>query len=329
MSKGPPDPRSFEKMSQDIARHLEGKEFSSDEELNRYLKGALDQGKPPEFEPQTPEEIAQNMMYDSWEISNRKKRIKIAYKALGVSPDCADAYITLAEDEARTIEQVAELYQKAVDAGARTLGEKIFKENSGHFWGAIRTRPYMRARAALAQTLWEMGKHDEAIAHYREMLKLNRRDNQGIRYVLAACLGELGKWDELDRFINIEWRGDPMPNMGYLRVLLAFRKEGDSQRVRRMLKNTIKQNAYLPDYLIGRKKIPSNLPNMAALGGEDEAMCCAADMIKAWQKIPGALQWLYEQTGKPIIVPDIPDKIGPNTPCPCGSGKKYKKCCGE
>jgi len=87
MSKGPPDPRSFEKMSQDIARHLEGKEFSSDEELNRYLKGALDQGKPPEFEPQTPEEIAQNMMYDSWEISNRKKRIKIAYKALGVSPD--------------------------------------------------------------------------------------------------------------------------------------------------------------------------------------------------------------------------------------------------
>ena len=23
------------------------------------------------------------------------------------------------------------------------------------------------------------------------------------------------------------------------------------------------------------------------------------------------------------------DKIGPNDPCPCGSGKKYKKCCGD
>ena len=21
-------------------------------------------------------------------------------------------------------------------------------------------------------------------------------------------------------------------------------------------------------------------------------------------------------------------KVGPNDPCPCGSGKKYKKCCG-
>jgi preprotein translocase subunit SecA len=23
------------------------------------------------------------------------------------------------------------------------------------------------------------------------------------------------------------------------------------------------------------------------------------------------------------------DKIGRNTPCPCGSGQKYKKCCGK
>src|SRR5262249_17650375 len=23
-----------------------------------------------------------------------------------------------------------------------------------------------------------------------------------------------------------------------------------------------------------------------------------------------------------------PDKVGRNDPCPCGSGKKYKKCCG-
>ena len=26
--------------------------------------------------------------------------------------------------------------------------------------------------------------------------------------------------------------------------------------------------------------------------------------------------------------PVIPAKVGRNDPCPCGSGKKYKKCCG-
>ncbi len=27
--------------------------------------------------------------------------------------------------------------------------------------------------------------------------------------------------------------------------------------------------------------------------------------------------------------PDISDRVGRNQPCPCGSGKKYKKCCGR
>ena len=28
------------------------------------------------------------------------------------------------------------------------------------------------------------------------------------------------------------------------------------------------------------------------------------------------------------VVRDVP-KVGRNDPCPCGSGKKYKKCCGR
>ncbi len=34
-----------------------------------------------------------------------------------------------------------------------------------------------------------------------------------------------------------------------------------------------------------------------------------------------------EQKSSTTIVK--PDKIYPNDPCPCGSGKKYKKCCGK
>jgi preprotein translocase subunit SecA len=25
----------------------------------------------------------------------------------------------------------------------------------------------------------------------------------------------------------------------------------------------------------------------------------------------------------------VPEKVGRNDPCPCGSGKKYKNCCGR
>ncbi|KXI28959.1 DUF1186 domain-containing protein [Paraglaciecola hydrolytica] len=36
--------------------------------------------------------------------------------------------------------------------------------------------------------------------------------------------------------------------------------------------------------------------------------------------------WIYDMPPMPYIAPD---KIGRNDPCPCGSGKKYKKCCME
>lgn len=33
----------------------------------------------------------------------------------------------------------------------------------------------------------------------------------------------------------------------------------------------------------------------------------------------------YESFQQPVI--RIGEKVGRNDPCPCGSGKKYKKCC--
>jgi len=44
----------------------------------------------------------------------------------------------------------------------------------------------------------------------------------------------------------------------------------------------------------------------------------------------GDYGWLYENNAPPKInrVPVVaPEKIGRNAECPCGSGKKYKKCC--
>jgi SEC-C motif-containing protein len=35
-------------------------------------------------------------------------------------------------------------------------------------------------------------------------------------------------------------------------------------------------------------------------------------------------QWLFMRGAPPAPAP----KVGRNDPCPCGSGKKYKKCCG-
>jgi SEC-C motif-containing protein len=40
-------------------------------------------------------------------------------------------------------------------------------------------------------------------------------------------------------------------------------------------------------------------------------------------------EWRYDESEvNPKPPPVRVEKIGRNDPCPCGSGKKYKKCCG-
>lgn len=51
--------------------------------------------------------------------------------------------------------------------------------------------------------------------------------------------------------------------------------------------------------------------------------------ISRFQKVDG--QWYYVDgmTPKPVTYRKETPKVGRNEPCPCGSGKKYKKCCGK
>jgi preprotein translocase subunit SecA len=52
------------------------------------------------------------------------------------------------------------------------------------------------------------------------------------------------------------------------------------------------------------------------------------DNFKGGQGGPAAAQ--QESEAPQIATPVVRDapKVGRNDPCPCGSGKKYKKCCG-
>lgn len=47
-----------------------------------------------------------------------------------------------------------------------------------------------------------------------------------------------------------------------------------------------------------------------------------------FQKIDGKWYYVDGETPKPQTVRNETPKVGRNEPCPCGSGKKYKKCCG-
>ncbi|MFV2073219.1 MAG: tetratricopeptide repeat protein [Thermoanaerobaculales bacterium] len=234
---------------------------------------------------------AQEIMYDAWEAPTRQRAVALAKKALEVSPDCADAYNLLAEETAISLEEVLDLYRKGVKAGERALGKKAFKEHVGHFWGFLETRPYMRARAGLAQSLWEAGQREEAVEHYRDLLRLNPNDNQGIRDFLMSCLIELGHDEEAEKLFQ-QYEEDGMADWMYSRALLDFRKHGDSPAADTSLKDALDENKHVPSYLLGRKKMPRSLPDHYGFGDDNEAVLYARGNRVAWKTSPGALEWL-------------------------------------
>ena len=241
-------------------------------------------------------ERAQEIMYDAWDQAERRARIALAKKALAVSPLCADAYVLLAEEEARSAEEALDLYRKGVEAGELALGPEGFEEFAGHFWGFLETRPYMRARAGLAAALRAIGDLDAALGHYQAMLALNPNDNQGIRYVLAACFLERGDIEALKKLLT-QYEDDGSALWLYTRALVAFRENGpDDPGAKELAKEAWEANQHVPAILSGAKRPKPSVDNYITLGGEDEAGHYAEESGPAWRNTPGAIEWLIRIT---------------------------------
>ncbi len=286
-----PDPRAMEKITADLSRMLSDQDFNSIDEAKAYMEALLTSGAPiPSQSPVSPLAEAQNLVYDAWEASG-PLRLSLAREALDISEDCADAWAILAQEAAGSLHEARVLYEAGVKAGERALGEEAFEEYAGHFWGVMKTRPYMRARSGLAECLWALGHHQEAIDHFQEMLQLNPGDNQGIRYMLMSYLLEEGQDDDLDRLFD-SYAGDQSAVGLYTRALTLFRREGTTDLARKSLQEALGFNRFVPDYLLRRKKLPAQLPEYTGFGDEDEAVVYVAYNGHLWREDEKAIDWL-------------------------------------
>ena len=228
---------------------------------------------------------AQDIMYQAWEESNPSKRVALAHKALKVSADCADAYVLLAEEEATNLQQSLDLYRQGVEAGRRALKEKYFQENVGMFWGLIETRPFMRAMEGLGQSLWRLNRVIETYEIFKEMLRLNPGDNQGIRYRLLDLLLEMQRHAELEELMA-QYPDDWSAEWVYTRALVDFRQNGAGKQANRALKEAFKENSFVPAYLLGEKRIPKQLLDRISMGAETEAVDYATHHLNYWRRVP-------------------------------------------
>ncbi|HSZ59660.1 MAG TPA: hypothetical protein VK797_28715 [Tepidisphaeraceae bacterium] len=227
-----------------------------------------------------------------------RRQVQLARRALELDPDSVPALMLLAllaGDDQRT----APLYQRATEAAERKLGPEMFQNAVGHFWLIDETRPYMRARQMWAVTLLNLGEYEPAASHLRDLLRLNPKDNQSVRYLLAQTLLAGGMLDELDDLLNqSRFSDDRSPEWLFTRALLAYRRSGDSPEARQKLADAQQENPHIIPLLTGRKRAAAREPLAFSHGSEQEATQVTIDIREGWVETPGAIEWLEQVAPK-------------------------------
>jgi preprotein translocase subunit SecA len=172
----------------------------------------------------------------------------------------------------------------------------------------------------------------------KEITKLNytkREDMLGtdiLREIERRCLLEI---------VDTEWR-EHLHEMDILKEGISFRAYANKdplteykkesyglfeELIYRIHENTVKK--VFNSYIITNQNIENILAN-ATMKHEDlsalEQAAIKAGMYKAKPNPQEKKHQSEKQKLQPIVANE---KIGRNDPCPCGSGKKYKKCCGK
>jgi tetratricopeptide (TPR) repeat protein len=290
-----PDRRVHEQVFTAMDRFFEENPAQSIEEMNQMLERHFTGKTPEEFavEPKTPAEVAQALCYEALDTFGRR-RVQLAKRALETDPECVEASVILAE-QAASLEAQLGHYTTAMEAAERSLGLSAFKEHFGHFWGVTSTRPYMRARFGLAQTLEELGRLDDAVGHYQELLRLNPNDNQGVRYVLLPRLLQTDRDQEAAKLIKAY---DEMSAIwAYSQAFLAFRLSGRSAASRRELRTAFQVNQHVPDMLpeVLESGTPPHVPDHYSPGSDEEAILCLMDLLPVFTATPDSIDWINDE----------------------------------
>jgi tetratricopeptide (TPR) repeat protein len=244
--------------------------------------------------PGTPQEKAQNLLHKAMEATSVKRRIQLAETVLEIYPDSPEAYLILAE-ESENEHEARKFLKAGIAAGRRELGELYFTKNKGYFWGLTESRSYIRICQSYAESCWFGGQAGEAAEMLEHILELNSDDNTGARYLLAAVYLYSNQLKEAERVIKNYGEDDTAAAFAYDRIVLEFKKNGITSQLKMLYRVARGVNKHVPDYLLGVKRLPHNLPDFVGMGDPNEAIEYVIMHSRLWASMPDLLKWMLKQ----------------------------------
>ena len=207
---------------------------------------------------------------------------------------------------------------------AEGVAEDIFDLNGKYKW----TQPISNYAQDLEMELHNAGVDDSAyhqkrVVYCKELIQWCKDELtvNNTRIGMAEAYFELGDYAAGDQIFN-EWlRDDPESGMGHSGWANCYRGTFDARHYGKA--EEILLAAYARDMLRDRHYVVEGLVNLYNDMGKPDKAKEYADIYAKLR--PATTAGIAAATkASPVRVV----KIGRNEPCPCGSGKKYKKCCG-
>jgi hypothetical protein len=265
-------------------KHMAEQDFGSLEEMQEYIDKnvtgkKIDEIIPPKKGRKSNADKADDLMYEAYQ-SNAENGMELAERALELDKENARAYNYLAQYESMPVKALA-LFEKAALIERKKLGEDFFKEMKGHFWFVPETRPYMTARAGMAECHVAMEKPKEAIRIYHDMLKLNPNDNQGVRYELSSLYLMQQDYKSYDSLYE-NYKDDQSAWWLFNHAYYVYKTKGTGNPFNEALKKAHESNAHVIEILAGIEEINDGTEIYYSRGDATEASLYLFQHAEMW-----------------------------------------------
>ncbi len=217
----------------------------------------------------TPLDDAYEILEKAENARNEKEALRLAKKAYEKSSECFDAILFQCDLEENGIKRMKLLNDGLEFEKNRLTKEKYFdKENIGHFYGIFETRPYIRGLVIKIEYLLEEGKLRQAANVCKEVLRLNKNDNLGARYLLMAIYATL---EEEKDMLGL-YKKYPEEDLEMLFPLFAvYYKNGNDKKAKEYLNRIDKCNSNFVKYFKGTIKPSEKVrPGYYSMGDSSE-----------------------------------------------------------